>query len=372
MNILWDLRLFSYGYRDRGIGNYCTSVASAILKLRPEVSIFAWGDLQAAPVELRDAPVSWIAYRSGGWKSSIVEIPRLVVRHRIDLIHYWVALGPLRQIGMAPFTAAKTVATVYDLGVELWDIPFCRQIKSEWYWRMQKRFFGRLGGILTISNATLDDIHRVFAMLDVPRDRVLPQLTNPFYNATPRLPYFITLGGAGHKNCARVVAAFATVQQTRPGYRLIVLGALNREEEGLGELPEGIIHEPAMANYETYLRSASGLLFCSLYEGLGLPPLEAMRCGCPLVLSDIAALRETCGDAARFVDPYSVESIAAGIRSLIDDSETWANRSQRGAATYRLLSADAPNRCLRMYEQLTGVKIPCRNTVDDHIPQERQ
>lgn len=64
---------------------------------------------------------------------------------------------------------------------------------------------------------------------------------------------------------------------------------------------------------------AEALVFPTLYEGFGLPPLEAMACGCPVVASRVASLPEVCGDAARYVDPYNVESIAEGISMVLLD-----------------------------------------------------
>jgi glycosyltransferase involved in cell wall biosynthesis len=60
-------------------------------------------------------------------------------------------------------------------------------------------------------------------------------------------------------------------------------------------------------------RSAACLVFPSLYEGFGLPPIEAMACGCPVATSDATSLPEVCGDAAEYFDPLSTEEIAAAI-----------------------------------------------------------
>jgi glycosyltransferase involved in cell wall biosynthesis len=68
-----------------------------------------------------------------------------------------------------------------------------------------------------------------------------------------------------------------------------------------------------------YYRRAACFLFPSLYESSGLPPIEAMACGCPVIVSDIPALRERCGDAAIYCDPYDIESIAAAVERLMDD-----------------------------------------------------
>lgn len=67
-------------------------------------------------------------------------------------------------------------------------------------------------------------------------------------------------------------------------------------------------------------RGAVGLVFPSLYEGFGLPPLEAMACGVPVLTSNVCSLPEVVGDAAVLVDPFDVEGITEGIRRLTEDN----------------------------------------------------
>ncbi|MBN1309465.1 MAG: glycosyltransferase [Chitinispirillaceae bacterium] len=363
MNILWDLRLFSYGYRDRGIGTWCRSVAASILKVHPGCRLFLWGDRAAVPAALHADSSVWIPYRKGSWESSILILPWLALRHRIDLLHYWVALGPLQSIGIAPFAPCPSIATVHDMGVELWNTPYGNYVRSTAYWSMQKRFFSSINGIIANSKATMEDLLQTVSTATGVRDVVymplihtLPQPTATMQRGT----FFITLGGGIHKNCSRVVAAFTRVKARHPAYRLIILGAVNPAEESLAALHEGVTVETSMERYGEYLHTSSGLLFCSLYEGLGIPPLEAMLQGCPLLLSAIAPLHETCSGAARFADPRSIEQIAEGIEALIADTALWAARSLAGAKAYRMLSDDAPDRCLRMYERLTGKTVARR------------
>ena len=87
-----------------------------------------------------------------------------------------------------------------------------------------------------------------------------------------------------------------------------------------GGLPDGVTSLGRVSDerlVELY-RSAAALVFPSLYEGFGLPPLEAMACGCPVAVSRVAALPEVCGDAAVYFDPTSVETIAQGIVEVLD------------------------------------------------------
>jgi glycosyltransferase involved in cell wall biosynthesis len=80
-------------------------------------------------------------------------------------------------------------------------------------------------------------------------------------------------------------------------------------------------------------RTASALVFPSLYEGFGLPPLEAMACGTPVAVSRAASLPEVCGDAAEYFDPLSPEDMARAIAAVLDDPAAYI---QRGLARTRL------------------------------------
>ena len=92
------------------------------------------------------------------------------------------------------------------------------------------------------------------------------------------------------------------------------------------------------AAFAEYYRNARCLLMPSFYEGSGLPPIEAMQFGCPVVVSDIGALRERCGDAADYCDPDDVADIAAAVRRVIGDPARAATLVERGFERARLFS----------------------------------
>ena len=127
----------------------------------------------------------------------------------------------------------------------------------------------------------------------------------------PREPFLLyPANWWAHKNHELLLQAFALVRRERPELRLVLTGS-----DHPAALPDGVAslgRVPDEQLVDLY-RSASALVFPSLYEGFGLPALEAMACGCPVAVSRVAALPEVCGDAAVYFDPTSVEDIARGI-----------------------------------------------------------
>ena len=145
-----------------------------------------------------------------------------------------------------------------------------------------------------------------------------------------------------HKNLERLIRAFAIVraQAGRRDLRLVLIGddvsryaSLRRTAEEAGVRPDvrffGFVpHRTLAALY----RMASVFAFPSLYEGFGLPPLEAMACGTPVVTSRISSLPEVVGDGALLVDPYSEEAIADGLARVLDDDDL-RRRPRRSAGS---------------------------------------
>jgi glycosyltransferase involved in cell wall biosynthesis len=132
-----------------------------------------------------------------------------------------------------------------------------------------------------------------------------------------------------HKNHRRLFEAFAVARRARPDLEL-VLTAYD------GPTPEGVRSTGHVSRNElvNLYRRAGAVVFPSLYEGFGQPPLEAMACGCPVACSDAASLPEVVGDAARLFDPTSTEAIADAIDDVLENGDTWRERGLRRAAEF--------------------------------------
>ncbi len=152
-------------------------------------------------------------------------------------------------------------------------------------------------------------------------------------------PFFLFVGNVKpHKNLVRLLQAFAQIADQIP-HNLVIVG----KKEGfiIGDsqalaYPSGLEERILFTGYiddeqlRQYYAHATALAFPSLYEGFGLPALEAMACHCPVLTSNITALPEVCGDAALYCDPYSINDIAQQLLRLTDDIELRETLIEKG------------------------------------------
>lgn len=126
-----------------------------------------------------------------------------------------------------------------------------------------------------------------------------------------------------NKNTSRLITAFGQLME--PSQRLVLVGGRNSQvfAEAARQDPSWVLRTGQVSDAElaALYRFATCFAFPSLYEGFGLPPLEAMTFGCPVLSSREASLPEVCGDAALYCDGYDEASIAAGLAALIRDSD---------------------------------------------------
>ena len=147
-----------------------------------------------------------------------------------------------------------------------------------------------------------------------------------------------------HKNHSRLFEAFEQLRRRRPELRLVLTGTgLERLSPPKGVIVRGRIPRDQLA---TLYRTASALVFPSLYEGFGQPPLEAMASGLPVASSTAGALPEVCGNAARYFDPRSVDEMVEAVMTVLDDPEPLV---QRGLARAAGFTWDA---CARAHDEV--------------------
>jgi glycosyltransferase involved in cell wall biosynthesis len=145
-----------------------------------------------------------------------------------------------------------------------------------------------------------------------------------------------------HKNHERLFEAFALLRSRHPELRLVLTGTGHDH----ATTPQGVEARGFVSPDELVelYRTAAALVFPSLYEGFGQPPLEAMACGCPVAVSNTTSLPEVCGDAAAYFDPLSAEDIARATEEVLENREPYV---ERGLARARLFTWDE---CARRHD----------------------
>ena len=292
-------------------------------------------------------------------------------RRPVDLLHV--------QYTAPPFCPVPVVATIHDLAFEHYPETFTR--RGSWQLRLTvRRTARRAARILTVSEFSRQDLLNTY---DLPGEKVVVTWNGiePRFNpinslsslsslsslnwgpnlaqephSSPGSPegeletenestrigakyglrggYLLALGSLQpRKNLPRLIRAYAGLRRHRPelnpqlviaGRELWLTNEIFRELDAeIGDAPwrsdivfTGYVPD---ADLPALYRGASVLVYPSIFEGFGLPPVEAMACGTPVVTSQAGSLGEICGAAARYIDPFDVDSIERGIFDLLTD-----------------------------------------------------
>jgi len=251
-------------------------------------------------VRLRHGGTGRVAtlYRDALWYP--VVLPRLGRRYRLDVLHCPTFRGPLRRLSY------PLVVTVHDLAVFRHPEAF-----SAWTKRYSRRSVPRVVGaaahVIAVSEFTKRELVDLFGTPKTKITVVPNGVEEGFTMEGPAAEgdYVLAVGTLEpRKNLARVEEA-----ARRIGVELRVVG-----QPGWGRVEAaGWLGRVSDGELARLYRGARCLVYASLYEGFGLPIVEAMACGTPVVTSAGGATEETAGGAAVLVDPHDVASIAAGI-----------------------------------------------------------
>src|SRR5262245_18660650 len=296
-------------------------------------------------------------------------LPGLVRRHELDVLHV-----PSYRRLLWPKPCAQ-VATIHDLA------PFHVPGKYDW----KRMFYGRVvvprlvhrkNRIIAVSRTTALDITRFFKLPQeqitviqngIDHERFFPGPREPVRAEVARRyqlnrPFFLYVARLEHpaKNHVRLISAFDEFKQaTRSNWQLVFGGS---DWHGAETIHAAIRQSPFAADIrrlgfvpdralpELY-RAADAFVYPSLYEGFGLPPLEAMACGCPAICSRRGSLGEIAGPAAAIVDPEDIHAMSGQLAALAGDADWREGLRRTGLARaktfdWRRTAAET----LRIYE----------------------
>jgi glycosyltransferase involved in cell wall biosynthesis len=363
-------------WRDYGIGTYVRNLVRHLARLDSETTYFILCN-RNDEATLRELATNFVpvADDSPGYGlSEHFTIPLKLRRLGAELFHTPHYVLPL-------LCTTRSVVTIHDCI----HLLFPQYLPNRAAWAYARYMLGsairRSAVVLTVSEASRLDILRFYPEADPEKVRVVPNAIDPFLLDEPgpeerdRLRERYQLRGrfvlyAGnikpHKNLERLIVAFGRLKE-RAGtsdVKLLIIGdeinrygSLRRSVEEAGVRHDvrffGFVPDRTLA---ALYRMASVFAFPSLYEGFGLPPLEAMACGTPVVTSRISSLPEVVGDAALLVDPYSADDIAQALERVLSDDALAADLRTRGRARARNFSWDRSVREIHaLYMKALGV-----------------
>jgi glycosyltransferase involved in cell wall biosynthesis len=358
---------------DFGIGTYIRNLVHELASLDRglEYVLFARPDdldaVAAMGANVRGVPESAAGYSL----REQVRLPMAARRIHADLYH-----AP--HYVLPPFVPGRSVVTIHDCI----HLRFPQYLPSRGAWlyayTMIRLATRKAARVLTVSEASKRDILH-YTGVRPEKVVVVPNGLDPRFAAPPdqetlervRLrfdltrPFVLYVGNIKpHKNLPRLIEAFALARAGAPDdLQLVVIGDEISKYPGLRQsvhrhrLDKHVRFfgfQPA-ATLVAFYRLARAFVFPSLYEGFGLPPLEAMANQTPVVTSNLSSMPEVTGDAALLVDPYDPESIADGIRRLATDDtlrQHLIDRGRRRAAAFSWRQAAV--RTLEVYRDVLG------------------
>lgn len=265
-----------------------------------------------------------------------VSIPNLLDNHNMELYHV-----PQNGVGLSENISCKKVITLHDIiPLKMPETVSTRYL--EIFNNQLPRIINCCDGIITVSEFSKDDIAKEF---NFPRERIYvthlaaENIYKPYsklkslnlieqkYNINSN--YILYVGGLSpRKNILGLIDAFSLINPlNRKGIKLVITGTKGISYEKYKERATSlkVLDDVIFTGFipledlPLFYSGAEVLVYPSFYEGFGLPPLEAMACGTPVIASNLTSVPEVCNDSALLIDPYNIDELSSTIERVLND-----------------------------------------------------
>jgi glycosyltransferase involved in cell wall biosynthesis len=303
-----------------------------------------------------------------------VAINRAAQRLKLDVLH--------DPTGVTPFSLTngrfRTIVTVHD--VFAWSLPgHSSRLDTLIYKHWLPRVLPQVDAVITDSHQSKRDIIH-FLPIEEEKVTVAPIGVDRHFRVLSTeevqhvlgrycmdVPYILYVGSiAARKNLPRLLEAYARLRNWSSNWRLVIAGTRGWKSSPVYETVErlelaGCVHFTGYVEEEdlpALYNGADLFVFPSLYEGFGLPVLEAMACGAPVVTSNTSSLPEVAGDATLLADPEDVEAITEAMRRVLADRALAKELQAKGLERAEQFTWERTAReTIAVYEKVLGQKI---------------
>ena len=336
---------------DFGVGTYIRNLVRTLASRDRENRYLLLGDPgkiseeTALPDNFEVVP--WCDPRETWWNH--VRLHRVLQAYGVNLLH-------IPHLATAPLVPCRYLMTVHDVGEFLYGPA--QGFRQTMRFRMTQRSLAKASRLMAVSQATKQDIENLFAVPSEKITVVENAIDERFILTTRREearlvlerhqvkdPFLLYVGSARpQKNIPRLIEAFAVIRgevQKHPQFHKLKLLIIGDELSENPVLRQTVVRTRMQEHVRfmgyvpietlrVFYEAAEVFVFPSLYEGFGLPPLEAMAQGTPVVTSNVSSLPEVVGDAAVLVHPENVFDIARGVQQVLLDPELREELRERG------------------------------------------
>lgn len=370
---------------DFGVGTYIRNILRGLVRLDHENRYVLIGDPERAH-EIGDLPENFQPVevkRSDTTFGQAMEFRRVVRREGCDLVHV------PHLLSMPLLLPCPYVVTVHDLLDYMYRTSSASGFRRMMHFQFTKRVLSQAARIFAVSNFTKNDLQRIFeipsSQIEVVYNAIDERFRQGHAGEADRefiaeryqvnYPFLLYAGRISPpKNIVRIIEAFSALKgelrkdDKFPDLKLIIIGDdlsshpdlrrtviksdVQNEVRFLGFVPIDVLR--------IFYDSAKIFVFPSLYEGFGLPPLEAMAHGTPVVTSNTSSLPEVVGNAAVLVNPENVFDIMRALHRVLLDQPLRERLKQRGYEQAARYSWDASaQRILQVYQEIVlGAPAP--------------